>query len=186
MRPVVAVLVALLGGILPGPGGTRAQQPAGATHIGDVFVQTIPAQHYVHGSIDTDFKSMREPVGKTLDALGAAAKDKKVQFKSPLLHLYHGGAHAAPGKPFKMETGFFVAEGVKEVGDFKVRQLPRFKCASLFYVGPGPRIGEAWQALYAALPGKGLTPTGEEREWYLYWEGPDSPNNIVQVQVGVK
>jgi hypothetical protein len=29
-------------------------------------------------------------------------------------------------------------------------------------------------------------PTGESREVYLYWEGFDSPNNIVELQLGLK
>ena len=74
----------------------------------------------------------------------------------------------------------------EEIGDFKVRELPKFKCATILYTGPGPRIGEAWVKLYKAIGDKGLTPTDEERELYLYWEGVDSPNNIVQVMVGVK
>ena len=42
----------------------------------------------------------------------------------------------------------------------KVRELPKFKCALILYVGPGPRIGDAWQALYQAIRAKGLKPNG--------------------------
>ena len=42
------------------------------------------------------------------------------------------------------------------------------------------------ETLVQGLNDKGLTPTDEEREIYLYWDGVDSPNNIVQVMVGVK
>ena len=40
---------------------------------------------------------------------------------------------------------------------------------------PEPAIREA-----------GLEPNGEEREFTTYWEGFDSPNNIILIQVGVK
>lgn len=180
------VVATLMGGVALCPLEVSGQDKNPTPKIGELIVQTIPAKHYVCGSSETDFKSMREPVVKTLTALGDGAKEKKLGLHGPVLHFYYGAPHRSPDKAFKMETGFFVPEGTKAVDNFKVRELPQFKCASILYVGPGPRIGDAWQALYRSLGAKGLTPTDEERELYLYWEGVDSPNNIVQVQVGVK
>lgn len=179
-------LATLLGGVLLCPRDASAQEKDDAPAIGELIIQTIPPKHYVFGSLDTDFKSMGEPVGKTLTVLGEGAKEKKLALYGPVLHYYYGAPHRTPDKPFKMETGFFVPEGTEAVGLLKVRELPKFKCASILYVGSATRIGDAWQELYRSLRAKGLTPTDEERELYLYWEGVDSPNNIVQVQVGVK
>ncbi len=177
---ITAVVVTLLS-----VGQTSAQDEA-APKIGEMIVQTIPVRQYVSGNFETDFASMGEPVGKTLMLLAASASADRLTLHGPVLHYYYGAPHQAPDKTFKMETGFLVDEGTKALGDFKVRELPEFKCASILYVGPGPRIGEAWQALYRSLREKGLTPTDEERELYLYWEANDSPNNIVQVQVGLR
>lgn len=160
-------------------------QDKGEPFIGELNVQTIPPRQYLFGGMETDFKSMGAPIGKTLRAMFSSAVENKVPLTGPLMHFYHGAPHRAPDKGFKMETGFFVPEGVKELGDFKVRELPRFKCATMLYIGPGRRIGDAWQKLYRALGDKGLTPTDEERELYLYFEASDSPNNIVQVMVGI-
>ena len=186
-RLVALTLPALLGAALLGSSKAPAQKEKDAApKIGEVIVQTIPAKHYVFGTIETDFKSMGEPIGKTLAALMEAASENRVGLHGPVIHFYYGAPHQAADKPFKMETGWFVPEGTKEVGKFKVRELPKFKCASILYVGPATRIGDAWQELHRSLKAKGLTPTDEERELYLYWEGVDSPNNIVLVQVGVK
>lgn len=184
-RSRLASIALLAGAVLLLCAAEAAAQRTEPT-IGALIVQTIPVKHYVSGSIETEFKSMGEPVGKTLTAIINAGKEKKLVLPGPVLHFYYGAPHRDPAKTFKMETGFFVPEGIKTVGDFKVRELPEFKCATILYVGPAPRIGDAWQALYRSLGAKGLTPTDEERELYLYWEGVDSPNNIVQVQVGVK
>jgi effector-binding domain-containing protein len=170
---------------IPRTAAQPSASTAAAPKIGELIVQTIPAKHYVFGGFETEFKGMGEPVVKTLTALGDRAREMKLGLYGPVVHFYYEAPHRAPDKSFKMETGFFVPEGTKAVGDFKVRELPQFKCASILYVGPGPRIGDAWQELYRSLRAKGLTPTDEERELYLYWEGVDSPNNIVQVQVGV-
>jgi effector-binding domain-containing protein len=129
---------------------------------------------------------MGEPVGKTLKAMIEAAREDKRGLLGPVVHFYYKAPHRAAERGFDMETGFFVPEGAKGVGAFTVRELPAFRCATLLYIGPAPRIGDAWQKLYRAIADKGLTPTDEERELYLYWEGVEAPNNIVQVQVGVK
>src|SRR5262249_34921981 len=134
----------------------------------------------------TDFKSMGKPVGETLGSLVKTVAGNKLPLFGPVMHVYEGAPHRTPDKGFKMATGVFVQDGAKGIGDFKVRELPKYKCATLLYVGPGARIGDAWQKLYKSVNDKGLTPTDEEREIYLYFEGIDSPNNIVQVMVGVK
>lgn len=163
-----------------------AQRKTGEPKIGTVIIQEIPVKHYVFGTIETDFKSMGEPVGKALGSLIKTAGDNKLPLVGPVMHYYYGAPHAAPDKGFKMETGFFVQEGSQGPGEYKVRELPKLKCATVLYTGPAPRIGDAWQKVYKAISEQRLTPTGEERELYLYWEGPDSPNNIVQVMVGIK
>jgi effector-binding domain-containing protein len=155
--------------------------------VGRMIVQTIPERRYLSASIDdTNFARMGEPVVKTLTAMGEAAKEHKTLLHGPVLHYYYGAPHTTPNKSFKMETGFLFPERAEAVGDFKVRVLPRYKCASVLYVGPASQIGDAWQELYRSVRSQQLTPTDEERELYLYWESADSPNNIVQVQVGIQ
>ena len=154
--------------------------------IGKMVVQTISAKHYLQGGFETDFKSMGEPVVKTLTELIEEAKENKVGLHGPVMHFYYGAPHRDPDKRFEMETGFFVAENSPAVGTFERRELPAYKCATILYIGPATRIGDAWQQLYRSVRNHGLTPTEEERELYLFWEGVDSPNNIVQVQLGVE
>jgi effector-binding domain-containing protein len=185
IRPRHACLaIALALAAVPSP--ASAQGKDGEPVIGELIVQTIPAKQYIHAGFETDFKSMVPPIRKALTEMIKAANENKEGLHGPLMHFYYGAPHTSPAKTFKMETGFFVPDGAKGVGDFKVRELPAYKCATMLYTGPGLRIGEAWQKIYRTLGDKGLTPTGEERELYLYWEGPDSPNNIVQVQIGVR
>jgi effector-binding domain-containing protein len=186
VRSLGIFLTTLLGAVGSCAGGASAQDQNPAPIIGELIVQTIPVRHYVFGGFETDFQSMVEPIVKTLTALRDEAKEMKLGLHGPVIHYYYQAPHRRPGESFKMETGFFVPNGTQGVGDFEVRELPQFKCASILYVGPGPRIGDAWQKLYRSVHAKGLIPTDEERELYLYWEGGDSPNNIVQVQVGVE
>lgn len=160
--------------------------PAPGPAVGEVLVQSIPAKAYLAVAFDTDFKKMGEPIVKNLTAMQTAARDIQLVLTGPVVHVYEKAPHRSPEKPFRMRTGWFVPDGLKKVGAFPVQELPAFKCASLLYVGPGAKIGEGWQRLYRAALDKGLEPTGEERELTLYWEGVDSTNNIVQMQIGVK
>ena len=154
--------------------------------IGEMIVQSVPAKNYLQGGFETKFKGMGELVGKTLNELFHAAKEEKIGLHGPVVHCFFGAPHREPEKQFKMETGFYVRKGSPVVGKFRVRKLPEYRCATILYVGPSAHIGDAWQQLYRSVKSQGLKPTDEERELYLYWEGADSPNNIVQVQVGVK
>jgi hypothetical protein len=47
------------------------------------------------------------------------------------------------------------------------------------------RIDRAYEKLGPSVTAAGHTPTGETRELYLYWEKPESPNNVIQLQMGI-
>src|SRR5207245_1670003 len=73
-----------------------------APFIGEMHIQTLPPLNYQYAPIETDFKSMVEPLGKTLTALFQAADQKKIKIRGPVIHIYFGSPHLAPEKPFKM------------------------------------------------------------------------------------
>ncbi len=107
----------------------------------------------------------------------------------PTMLTYQGTPHFDPQKTFKMEIGIIVGEDTKlpdAAEDLKVRKTEPFKCATILYTGTVDQQGQAYQKLIPALKGAGLTPTGEEREMCLYWEGPESANNIFMMMIGIK
>jgi DNA gyrase inhibitor GyrI len=172
--------------LLGGANRASAQEAAGEPIIGEMFLETIPVRHYLSASFETDFAAMGPPLVEKLTAMMEGAREEKVSLLGGTVHVYHGAPHRTPDMTFRMETGFFVWEGAPPVGEFDVRELPELRCASLLYVGPVTRLGEAWQAIYRAVNARGLTPTEDERELTLYWEGAESPNNVFQVQLGVE
>jgi effector-binding domain-containing protein len=89
-------------------------------------------------------------------------------------------------KPFELQIGFPVADGAKPEGEIKVRTLEDYRCATVLYSGSMRDIAQAYQRIFTQLPEAGLEYAGNSREMHLYWEGPESPNNIVLIQVGVK
>ena len=79
-----------------------------------------------------------------------------------------------------------VEENSKGGGDVKVRKTEPFKAATVLYTGSVFEVGQCYQKLFPAIKQMGLEPSGEEREFTLYFEELESPNNVVLVQVGVK
>lgn len=68
----------------------------------------------------------------------------------------------------------------------EVHHLPRLRCASLVYEGPLAELfPRGYQPLLQAIAEAGLQPTGESREIYHAWHGPESAANRVEIQIGI-
>ena len=176
--------------LVKGDENPAAEGPKPSTiTIGEMRVQTIPAMTYFCTPAETTFAKMGEPVKAAFDRLFSAAADAKLLLVRPTMLTYQGNPHFDPQKTFKMEIGIIVGEDTKlpDAGeDLKVRKTEPFKCATILYTGTVDQQGQAYQKLIPAMKAAGLTPTGEEREMCLYWEGPESTNNIFMMMIGIK
>jgi hypothetical protein len=47
-------------------------------------------------------------------------------------------------------------------------------------------LPKAYDKLIPEMIAAGLIPSDETRESYEVWESPDSPNNVVQIEVGIR
>ena len=87
-----------------------------------------------------------------------------------------------PNKPFTLDIGVIVKDGNPKPDGIQLNKVGPLHCASVLYTGPIAQIAQAYGKLYGELGRRGLQPTDVSREVYLYWEGPDSVNNVIQVQ----
>ena len=161
------------------------EKPAGKeddTNITAVKRQTLKGFTYFYKSNETTFDGIRETVEKLIPDLHKALAEGNVALRGPLVFIYHG-VTPDPKVKFTLEIGMIVAEGTKPVGDFKVRDVPEYHCASVLYSGPVKGLGGAFEKLYSEAAPK---VTDEAREMYLYFEGPESPNNVIHVSAGTK
>jgi len=152
------------------------------TSVSAVKRQTLKGFTYFYKSTETNIEGIRETVEKTIPELHKALAEGNVALRGPLVFIYHGMS-PDPKVMFKMEIGMLVAQGTKPVGDFKVREVPEYHCASVLYSGALSGLGSAFEKLYGEA---GANVTDEGREMYLYFEGPESPNNVVHVSLGTK
>jgi effector-binding domain-containing protein len=166
-----------------GRGDADAQRP----EIGQVRIRTMQAISYAYVADNTTFDKLGQAIGGAMPQIQRAAEEKKIQQPTQFVLVYpKGSAHRTPDQPFDVHIGTMVAEGSTGGDDVKVRKCEPFKAATVLYMGPVAEIGQCYQKLFPAIERMNLEPTGEEREFTLYFESIESPNNVVLVQVGVK
>jgi effector-binding domain-containing protein len=183
------VVVFILAVLLVSPAAAQEKEPI----IGEVHVRTMAPITFAYVPTETTFDRLGEAIGEVMPLIEKAATDGKIRVTSPFVLAYpEGSAHLNGNKPFKVQVGLRIEEGSEgaaaaaDAGDVKVRTTQPFKCATIMYMGPIARIGDCYQKLFPAIEKMGLSPGGEEREFTLYFEGLESANNIVLIQVGVK
>jgi effector-binding domain-containing protein len=146
--------------------------------------ETAPRQYFC-AKKELKIAELGEWVTATIGPLFEKATELKLGQTGPVMITYFN-FRGDPEQAFTAELGVPIhAEEAKNADAFYVRKAPKFKCASVVFQGSLSRIGEAWQNFAQAAMAKG-EPTGESRELYLYWEGHDSPNNIIELQMGLK
>jgi hypothetical protein len=64
--------------------------------------------------------------------------------------------------------------------------LPALRCARLMYEGSLDKLfTQGYQPLLQSMADAGLTPSGESREVYHAWHGPESDENCIEIQIGI-
>jgi effector-binding domain-containing protein len=152
--------------------------------LGEVRMMTFPPATIIAGSSETTFDKLMEVIQKYIPQLSKGIDEGTIRPAGVCVFVYKGMSEDM-SKPFGVEIGWFVSDKTKDQGELKVRKTEAFKCATIILTGAVSNMSKAYEKLMPVANAK-YTPTGEVRELYLYWEGADSPNNIIQIQVGVK
>ncbi|HPD16087.1 MAG TPA: GyrI-like domain-containing protein [Planctomycetota bacterium] len=153
--------------------------------IGEMRIQTFPARTYLYAERETTIAKVGQTFAEVVPPLVKVAEAGQARITGPLVSVAVG-ATGEPDAPFKLFVGFLVADDTKPVGGFQVKKLAEFRCATVLYSGPSAKTSQAYGRLFEALTAAGHVPTGETREYNLYWESPESPNNVMLIQAGVK
>ena len=153
--------------------------------IGEMRIQNLPGRTYLYAERETTIAKVGEAFAEVVPAIVKVAEQGQARITGPLTSVAVG-ATGEPDTPFELFIGFLVADDTKPVAGFKVKKLADFHCATVLYSGPSAKTGEAYAKLFEALIAAGHVPTGETREYNLYWESPESPNNVMLIQAGIK
>jgi effector-binding domain-containing protein len=157
-----------------------------AAQVGEARVRTLPAITYFHRSVDATLNTLTDRIHEVMPSLVKAAEESKAHIVGPSVLIYHGVTGDRDAH-FTLDIGFPIADAdAKPVGDFKIKKLPGFRCISLLYTGDIEHLSAAYEKLGPEIAKGQLEPGDESRQMMLYWEGQDSPNNVIQVMLGVK
>jgi effector-binding domain-containing protein len=153
--------------------------------ISQMRVQELKGMTYLFVSSQTTLGQIGDEIRQSMDKIQPALKTGQVRPIGPALIIYHG-VNGDPNTQFPLEVGFPVAPDTTAPDGFEVKKLETFRCASVLFSGSMQNIRHAYEAVYNDLQGAGLEPTEEGREAILFFEGPDSVNNVAMIEVGVK
>lgn len=168
--------------------GTTAQDPkTPAERTGPVAFQTFAGGTYFHLSARVTTAELSAQTTRMTQRLLQVLQGAGIQTLGPLL-IIQRGASQDPAQPFDQEVGVLVPKGTAPFGDAKVRELPTFSCVTAItredLAGAAGR--SVFMELFKAAGAQGRIPSGEFREMLLFWEGPASANNLMQIQVGLQ
>lgn len=166
--------------------GLLAQEkPKSEASASPMAVRTLKGCTFFHRSIETDLQSSATRIEAEMKSLGEEMKSARIMPKGAPIFVFHDPTPEA-GKTFTVEMGFPVAEGTKAPADSKVKSLESIKSATMLFSGPPAELHGAYEQLYQQIGQAGLTAGSELRQYSLYWEGVDSPNNVMLLQVELK
>jgi effector-binding domain-containing protein len=146
--------------------------------------QLVGAEHFCYAEAETTFANLKD----TIDKLIPLVNPPPERFARPFgdLIFVYDGPMDDPAKPFKLSIGMSVKPGTVAPAGTKLRKLESIRAATAVYSGSLQHIGQAFGQLHSELREAGLQPTGQSRETYVYWEGHDSANNVIILQIAVK
>jgi effector-binding domain-containing protein len=145
-------------------------------------VQTMPSTPFFFVRTETTMDGLSEAIDRVMPLLVSAREEGGVTIAGPLVMRYLG---ESMGGAFRLEAGYPVAEGTQPAGEAQVATLPPFSCASLLYSGGMDHLSDAYDLLMEAIQDAGLQHVEEAREWCLYFEEDDSPNNVTLIQLKI-
>jgi effector-binding domain-containing protein len=157
-----------------------SQQADPEVTLSPMRVQTVRGFDYFYMSTRATMETMMAGIGALMPQVMAVQASGQVQMGGPLVFSYVGGP-----SEFELRVGFPVPKGTIATEGATVATMGEFRCASLIYCGPMSQIGRAFGELMASVPKAGLAMGQESREWYLYFEDPESANNVTMLQVGL-
>jgi effector-binding domain-containing protein len=174
------VVLVLMFGVEGRADPTPDTRPSAGT-LGDVRIQTLKPYTYAYVSTQTTLNKILDAVDALMPKIDAAIDAGKLRAIGPVVFTYHG-ATGEPDKTFTLDIGVIVKDGTPKPDGIQMITVGPSSCATVIYAGPVSRIGQAYGKLYGEIGRRGLQPADVSREAYLYWEGRESANNLIQLQ----
>lgn len=153
--------------------------------VSPMTVRTLKGGTFLYRSVEADMQNSATLIETEMKSLGEEMKSAKIMpIGSPVFVFQNPTTET--GKAFAIEMGFPVAADTNAPAGSKVRSLEPLRAATVMFSGPTTALAGAYEQMYQQIGQAGLTPGTELRQYSLYWEGVDSPNNVMLLQVGLE
>lgn len=121
---------------------------------------------------------------KLMGSLRDAILEAHVAPSGPSVLIFDAGAVASGKQDMTIEGGIPVRNANANVPGATVRQLDAVTAAVFVVNGANAAtLEDAYQQMFKTVMEAGYQPTGEVRQHTLYFEAPDSPNNVMMIEI---
>jgi effector-binding domain-containing protein len=164
---------------------TPAAAPTGEGYtLSSPRITTLAPRTYFFATTQTTYDKISEIAPRLTADLETAMRSAAIAPRGAPIFVYKNAG--AMGQPFTLEIGCPVADGTQPVGQYQVVKLDGMRSMTAIFTGPVSKIGQAYEQLFPQITAAGESPATERRERYLYWENPESPNNVILIEIGLQ
>ena len=153
-------------------------------NLSEVRSESWPATAFFSISTTSSVPETDAAILRLRDELANAIDEQDVPVTGPLEIIFRGRSTDLAHR-FTIEAGYPVAPGTRASGKFTVKTLPALPCMAVTFTGSGMLIDKAYDKLEPAIDAAGLRRTGEVREVYQRWNGPDAGDTLIEIGIGV-
>lgn len=152
--------------------------------VGRMDTKQIEGRLYYCTEKRLKFEEVIEFAEQIIPKLWVDAEKLRLEFTGPLEFLYFD-TDGDTEKPFDLCIGFPVKERVTDTGDYSYLETMPYTCLSLEHRGSIADLDASWKGLVQEAVGGGYILASHGREIYKQWDEFSSPENILELQIGV-
>jgi effector-binding domain-containing protein len=147
-------------------------------------IKNINPMTVLYCTTRTNLAGLSEFVGTKAEELLADASSNNLTINGPVYWLYYG----MDGKPetvFDLDIAFPVIVNQPYNGNFKLKELPKYKCLSAIHTGAWNDMDKTYNSLIGRAMNDGLLLNNTCREVYLNVDFIDFTKNITEIELGI-
>lgn len=151
--------------------------------------QSTTTMKAVTARLTSTLATITQSVGDLPMQIYNDVEQQQCELSGPMVFVYRG-VDGQPDKEIEVEISLPIQTGGTRnayQGKFELSDVDPFHFVENTYVGPVAEMSKkGYEPLFAQLAQSNLIPSGECREVYEHWVGPESDENRINIQVGIQ
>jgi hypothetical protein len=142
--------------------------------------------NYLYASVETNLGQVGQMITTLTQDIASAIQAAGMSMTGGPLIVYDGANTGDPAHTFTLKVGYPVGDTAKAVGGYQLGDIGPKHCEMILFIGSVSQLRQAYGRIFARVMAAGQSVSDERAERYLYWEGENSPNNVVMIEIGVQ